>query len=747
MNKLSLLLQEEDTDIQLAELGTEILRELFMAAKKLAVYQPDHPQALRAIERPHLLFRKWFAFSTVADLWRDGSLAYFGGVEMPRGPFTDGLVRDLDALQLKRVVFLPHLTEQDLLTFLVRLQERVPLARVESFMWNHLEKRGITSIRVNDPAWEEKLAGQRRFRTEDAAELSVARLVEAQCGDRTDLVAAVASGQVPDAAVLRDRYNCYFTPAILKQVLPERFAGIAADELIQLVSEELAGDRSELTSLLESSSRLDYLRHLLGAFSRHPRRRELMEAVRQLFHRQGLPEAAYEVLDARSRVQLEAMGEVDALTARIFSTACTPENLQGYGTAFARLLKCGYSEKPRSVLAALLLHLKRDDRDARRKAQFLLGKALAAAAVTQSWNLVGWLARRMADDVTRGEETFEFSDLLGGAGEQLILAGRYDLLAEAAGALRAAVSGAATPADQMVAQAVLTRWSEPRQVSVLMRVLAEGEAASQGHAVACLAAIGGPEVARQAALRVTHGSRRVRLTMLKLLSELGADARDTCIDLLSPAELWVRPEETENLPDQAWYTVRNALHILGRLGDPGALPVLKEHMNDLDSRVRCEVVRVLEKIGGEAALRLLVSLAADAEREVRHAAIVALGAAGGEHEVFILRELFDSHADSVDKIIYAIGHIGGEQAKVFLFNLLDSDALLKQAGYGHRITELREAVLKALAQNPDSEIIRRIEAYCRANDRTFRIPFATDKLTDTARISLERARLRVRNSA
>jgi len=164
MNKLSLLLQEDDTDIQLAELGTEILRELFMAAKKLAVYQPDHPQALRAIERPHLLFRKWFAFSTVADLLRDGSLVYFGGVEMPRGPFTDGLVRDLDALQLKRVVFLPHLTEQDLLAFLTRLQERVPLARVESFMWNHLEKQGITSIRVNDPEWNERLAGQRRFR-------------------------------------------------------------------------------------------------------------------------------------------------------------------------------------------------------------------------------------------------------------------------------------------------------------------------------------------------------------------------------------------------------------------------------------------------------------------------------------------------------------------------------------------------------------------------------------------------------
>jgi hypothetical protein len=79
--------------------------------------------------------------------------------------------------------------------------------------------------------------------------------------------------------------------------------------------------------------------------------------------------------------------------------------------------------------------------------------------------------------------------------------------------------------------------------------------------------------------------------------------------------------------------------------------------------------------------------------------------------------------------------------------LLDNDSLFKKAGYGGRITELREAVLKALAQNPDSEIIGRIETYCRTHNRTFRIPFATDKLTDTARITLERARLRVNDSA
>ena len=63
-----MLLREEDRHIHAAELATEILRELFMATKKLTVYQSDHPQALSSTERPLLLFKKWFRIRQVADI-------------------------------------------------------------------------------------------------------------------------------------------------------------------------------------------------------------------------------------------------------------------------------------------------------------------------------------------------------------------------------------------------------------------------------------------------------------------------------------------------------------------------------------------------------------------------------------------------------------------------------------------------------------------------------------------------------
>ena len=747
MNKLSLLLQEEDRHIHLAELGTEILRELFMAAKKLAVYPPEHPQALCAVERPLLLFGKWFNIFTVADVECDHGVLYVAGIEAPRGPFSDGLARDLEALALHRVVFLPGLSGPDLLNFLERTNARVPLAKVDQYMWNFLKSQNIDRICVNDEEWEHSFARRRRVRVEDARELSVENLVLAEWGDHTELVSAVTAGYSPDAETLRETYGCFFTPRILQQVLPDRFAAIAPEDLMELVTAQLGDSTTALSTLVESSSRLDFLRHLVSAFQRHPRRRDLMELLRQHFHRHGMSETAARVLDAQSRVQLEVMGEVDHLTTRVFSTACTQEDLGGWSGAFARLLRCGFSEKPQSVLAALLLHLKRDDRDARRKAQFLLGRALGAATATGHPELVGWLAERMTSDVVHGEDTFEYSDLLAGAGEQLITAGRLDLLAVAAGRMRQAINDGAPLSERLVATHVLDRWSQPHLVTVLMRVVTEELPGDAARAMDVLAAVAGAEVARQAAARVTHSERRVRLAMLKLLAELGKDALQICVELLAPDELWVREADESRLADRAWYTVRNALHILGRLEMDGALSALRPHLADPDPRVRKELVCTFERIGGEDALRYLVLLAEDQTEEVRQAAIVALGATGSEHEVFVLRELFASDAGSAEKILFAIGHIGGRQAKEFLFNVLEDDAVLERVGYGNRRAALREVALKALVQNPDAEIVQRIETYCHKHDRTFRIPFVTDALEDTAKLSLDRARLRVRDGS
>lgn len=261
-----------------------------------------------------------------------------------------------------------------------------------------------------------------------------------------------------------------------------------------------------------------------------------------------------------------------------------------------------------------------------------------------------------------------------------------------------------------------------------------------------LTAVGGRDVAHRAASLITHAQRRVRLAMLELLSGMGDEAVAICAELVSPPELWQNRRESGVLADESWYTIRNAFHIMGRVGQDSVLELLKAHRFDSDRRVRLEIIRALERIGSPESRALLVSLAEDRVLEVRRTAMTALGSVGGEHEVFILQELSTSDPESAESALLAIGHIGGRVAKDFLFGFLDEEGPLAAAGQGDRADTLRETALKALVQNPDSEIVSRIETFCRTTNRTFRIPLVTDSLSDTARIRLERNRNQLRRS-
>ena len=244
----------------------------------------------------------------------------------------------------------------------------------------------------------------------------------------------------------------------------------------------------------------------------------------------------------------------------------------------------------------------------------------------------------------------------------------------------------------------------------------------------------------KAASLITHSQRRVRLAMLELLSGLGDEAVSICEDLLAPPELWQKRSPQGVLADEAWFTIRNAFHILGRVGQGRVLPILRRHLSDPDSRVRLEIIRALERMGTPEARSMLVGSAEDRLLDVRKAAVTALGTVGGDHEVFVVAELLRSDPDLAESALLAMGHIGGRAAKDYLFRILEGDAQSLGPALSARQEALREAALRALVQNPDSEIVSRIETYCRENNRTFRIPLVTDPPSEPGRQRFEKNR-------
>lgn len=730
-----LLVNEHDLTTDLSEFSAAIVRELYLAVRKLEGGELDFATAQRALDRPLSHLRKWFRLFRVADLDCSGTTLRFGGVGVAESPFATSLVRLLQERGTRHLVFVPPVSPPEMHALLRGLGAPGDKGTLSQ----QLADRGIRCIHLDDPEWQGRLRERPVPEPNAEGHVVLQEYVQKHWSGVADLVCHAAAGGVPAADKLALRWHCYATPQIIEAVLAPHFTALPSQAVLEHARAQLEGGERESGDGMKVQPPLSYWQGLIAAVVRHPYGYELTHALRDLLRQHQLALNVDELLDTQVRRQYEATGRVDELTTRCFSTACTVDDLRQWGPAFVGLLRIGPSDQAATILEALLLHLKRDDRDARRKAHYLLGRALAAAGATDELRVIRWLAERITQDLVAGEETYEFSDLLAGAGEMLLSAGQWESLAPLAGQLGALQKQEAHPARERVCQAVLERWRQPRWISLLFRA-AEENADSGGEAAAMLAALGGREVALQAASLITHAQRRVRLAMLEVLSSLGDEAVSICEELVSPHELWRCRKDGGALADLSWYTIRNAFHILGRIGGERALARLKQHQADPDRRVRLEIVRALERMGTPEARAFLVSLAEDESVEVRRAALSALGTVGGEHEVFILQEFFRFDLSAAESALLAMGHIGGRAAKDFLFRIVEKDDLFTLPGHMEKAESLRESALKALVQNPDSEIVSRIEAYCRRTKRTFRIPLVTDTLSDTARIRLERSR-------
>lgn len=82
------------------------------------------------------------------------------------------------------------------------------------------------------------------------------------------------------------------------------------------------------------------------------------------------------------------------------------------------------------------------------------------------------------------------------------------------------------------------------------------------------------------------------------------------------------------LTDHRWYVVRNVVGILGKIGDPKALPYLKDTIKHDEVKVRRETIRTLELIGGPESAQVLLLALNDPSPRLRIKAINLLGKIG-----------------------------------------------------------------------------------------------------------------------
>jgi HEAT repeat protein len=248
------------------------------------------------------------------------------------------------------------------------------------------------------------------------------------------------------------------------------------------------------------------------------------------------------------------------------------------------------------------------------------------------------------------------------------------LLREALGAgawpeaRRAVLMLAPRPGGEAAVRALLDELGQPDSVitaGVVRRL--DGQDAGHVHEFVALARELGPAAVQWLMLILAEsGQQHARLPLTRTLADLSRDDPER----LAP---W--------LADPRWYVVRNAVHILGRVGGGAVVGLLRTAAGHADARVRQEVLAALAHVGHREARGVLLAILDGAETRVFCSALHQLSAARDP-----------------------------EVARILLERLRD-------AGFRGRPVEEQRAVFSALARVAGEEVLPGLEAELLENRR------------------------------
>ncbi len=197
---------------------------------------------------------------------------------------------------------------------------------------------------------------------------------------------------------------------------------------------------------------------------------------------------------------------------------------------------------------------------------------------------------------------------------------------------------------------------------------------------------------------LTFDDRRIRLFVLRVLSEYGEVAIRAFQLAVANDELRTGAASERVLPAEIWYRVRNVIFVAGNTPTPQAVELVEAFVPYRDPRVAGEVIAVLEKMGNEKSSRLISSYLSFEDDDIRRRAALALGNTGGPEALPYLMEAYIKNPELRVALASVIAKAGGEQAVDFLGKmLLSSEGSLKEI-FSRNVEREKLAVIAAVSR-------------------------------------------------
>lgn len=700
------LLKREDLELDLRELGKEILKELFLSLRRLTLYTREHPAAADLSKKPFNWMKKLFRIRSYFDFHFYQEKLYAMGIPLKDEVFIRGLKAELSKFELGSVYIYSQATADELNIFLRRLSEKLLPLPKNLNLQRFLEEKRINSIRVKKSEPGDTFLEESISLAEKCNDFKVKTFARISLQQNPQLMLDILSRKIRKDINLEGKLKFDFRLKVFQSMLLEEFSKLPREKVKELLRNEFAGKDWEQISL--DVEYLDGVKNLVKAFIHHPERDCLFSELKEVLVRQGAPENFFEkALDESALLKIKTLRDSELVLDKLISGEAKAEEEESLKNLLIKLINLNQVERLKKTIDALWQNLFSEKENLRQISFFWL-KSFSSFFLKYSKELFQYFVQKMLSYKDRTD--FQYFQLLENCAGQSIIFREYGQFNKIIQELRSDLGREYSPEKEERYLKIIQGFAQDQIIQQLVEEIKSKRKEAWEKVGEALILIGGEKIAQALEPLLTDPDRTIRQVVLKIagsgLGEAGANYFSRTIQDDSNFQR----DSFGNLTLDSWFKIRNILHILSDIKSEKSLTGLEKWIHDKDLKVKKAVLQTLEQTGGKKSEELILALAQEEDKEIRKLALMALGSCGSESSVDKLKELFYKDEDNAILILHTITNVGGEKGFKFLIEVINQPKIFDKGISGKKIDEeIKLEAVGALKKRKDPDFSKEMD--------------------------------------
>ncbi len=659
-------------------LEINILKEIGAAVKRLGMYPPEHPAAIKAVEKSFLTLQQLFKDADGLTISKVDDKIVVNGKSVEGAILPERLKEEFQQQNTNSLTLFKTLTREELgkfLNFFVRpLDHNAPRKDLTKF----LRQNRIRSIQVNESRYELVSDDEVVVKSEILEGAELKAQISTIVKQNPDLVTDVLLNKPVKPESVSEKIGTEVNSDQLVQGIDQHVKNLTDDQVLSLLASGVEFTLKESKGK-DKNLLLSEVTSLLNKLLQDREKERLLPEVKRILSGHRIPEEEYFDFIFEEK-WLKTQAVLDELTSQVDKLGIEEIDFERFTLLLGRLMDSKEEKIRLHIVDKLLFNLDSKNGQTRRLSVLALKDILSRGVSGKREAEFVYLKDRLYDKIKNQQVSNCF---LKDSGElvriiflELIQRNEFEEARKIVSEYKARLNlevfypGGA----REVARDFVKEVSDQSTLSLLVARLQEVRTQRDTKVIEeILESLDGDKVARELVEVFTVDDRATRISSLRVLSKLGRSSTAALSGLLGSISTFPREKRTRLLGDEYWYKVRNAIYVLGNVSDPSSVEVLLKLSSDPDTRVRLEVIKALTKIQTQEAADGLLTFLNDTDHQVRKNAITSLTMIGDKRCLKSLMDHFHNNREDRTSTLNAIGKIGGAESVGFVLELLSQE--------------------------------------------------------------------------